>query len=155
MTRRRKSGTSKRKSFSLSEENAQWLENEHADNQSAFMDRMIKSARQGNGGPEIAALEAKLAAKKERREHHRQEAERLDSEIEEIEEEIDERKNSGPSDEMKEAFNVFDNMAGVPDEDNPAVKNWATKTGRSPRELIERYQQWNGKTAIADGVGDD
>lgn len=156
MTRRRSSGDKSRKSFSLSKENAQWLERQHENNQSAFVDKMVEAARDGNLRAGLAGKKAQLQMLRQELKRRQQEIERIENEIESVEADIEEMERN-PPDQLEEAFDIVEQVAPKSSdmvEDNPAVENHAEKLGMSPEQLVEEYRERRGElpTSTA-GVG--
>lgn len=147
MGRRENGRPKKQKSLSISQENARWLEEEHSENQSAFVDEAIRAARDGHTRPGIAGLKARMEALKAQKEQHEREVERLEAEISEVEKRIKEMEENPPEDLM-DTFEMIERLGPRWDGDlvdNSAVENHAEKLGMSPGQLLDEYKERRGE----------
>jgi len=121
-----------RTSVSLTEENKAYLDSE-TNNRSAFINDLIDAHRKGKSDmDEVIARYRREQLKAERRKA-KNTVERVDSELETIDKQL-EQKQAERESELDEARDV---LADVPnDPENPAIQNWAEDLDMTPEELI-------------------
>jgi len=123
----------KRKSLSLSEDNAEWLSQQ--DNASALVDRLVTQYRNGGGdeqvmlqfnrrevSAEVEYLKKKLDAKEDKLDYLDERAERAKPEWEKT---------------VEEAVEVFEGMEMT----KAQAENWAGKAGVSVEKFQEKYNE--------------
>lgn len=122
-----------RTSVSLTQENKAYLDSE-TNNRSAFINDLIDAHRKGKSDmDEVIARYRREQLKAERRKA-KNTVERVDSELETIDKQL-EQKQAERESELDEARDV---LADVPkDPENPAIQNWAEDLDMTPEELID------------------
>jgi len=120
-----------RKSFTLDDENARWLE--QRDNASAVVNRIVKHARVTGEG-ETAGIDAQIEQKRREFRDFKQRIESIEQDIDDLKE----RKQRVTNQESAELTEAKEVLADVPkDPTNPGIQNWADRLGMTPQELIE------------------
>jgi len=123
--------TKETRTFSLDPDNDEFLANH--DNASALVNDLITQYREG-ADRNTVALELQIEQKRRAKESKAKEVERLDDDIEELEQLKEEFQNQKPSglEEAKDALTDTPRK-----ENNPAIQNWASRLGMAPEELIK------------------
>lgn len=121
----------KRKSFSVSEENAQLCE--ELDNASAVVDDLLSQYRK-TGERNSAALEMQLDQTKAEIKETEDKLQRLKRQKKDLEQ----LKAEFTKQESAELQQARQELEGVPrEETNPAIQNWAGKLGMTVPELLQ------------------
>jgi len=121
-----------RTSVSLTEENKAYLDSE-TNNRSAFINDLIDAHRKGKSDmDEVIARYRREQLKAERRKA-KNTVERVDSELETIDKQL-EQKQAERESELDEARDVLTDVPNDPE--NPAIQNWAEDLDMTPEELI-------------------
>jgi len=121
-----------RTSVSLTEENKAYLDSE-TNNRSAFINDLIDAHRKGKSDmDEVIARYRREQLKAERRKA-KNTVERVDSELETIDKQL-EQKQAERESELDEARDVLTDVPNDPE--NPAIQNWADDLDMTPEELI-------------------
>jgi len=125
----------KRKSITFDEDNYEFLSNH--DNASALVRDLVEQYRT-DGNREKAALKLRQQQKQRELESSREDVNRLENDLEEITELLQEVKDV-ESEQWDNAVSALENTPKEPD--NPAVENWADKLGLTPTALIEQLPE--------------
>ena len=125
----------KRKSITFDEDNYEFLSNH--DNASALVRDLVKQYRT-DGNREKAALKLRQQQKQRELESAREGVDRLENDLEEITELLQEVKDV-ETEQWDNAVSALENTPKEPD--NPAVENWADKLGLTPTALIEQLPE--------------
>jgi response regulator RpfG family c-di-GMP phosphodiesterase len=124
----------KRRAVTLDEENDDFLADQH--NASALVNDLVTEYRKGEDKSTVA-LELQLKQKRKELREARKRAERLEGDVEELEQ----LKDEFTEQETAELHEARDALQGTPMEPtNEAVKTQAEKVGLTPTELIERLE---------------
>jgi len=122
-----------RTSVSLTEENKAYLDSE-TNNRSAFINDLIDAHRKGKSDmDEVIARYRREQLKAERRKA-KNTVERVDSELETIDKQL-EQKQAERESELDEARDVLTDVPNDPE--NPAIQNWAEDLDMTPEELVD------------------
>jgi len=127
---------SKPKSIRFDKENYEYLSNH--DNASALIRDLVEKYRT-DGNREKAALKLRREQKARELDSAREEVQRLESDLSQIDALIDDLNEAEDGSNIDKAAESLEN---VPlDRDNPAIKNWAGKLGLTPTELIDELKK--------------
>lgn len=120
----------------LDDVNVEWLDAE-TDNRSAFVNRLITTAREGSG-------EIDQAVAQFQREKLRRDREALEVKIEGIDKQlstIDNRMEANAGQNQASLEAAIDDLSDTPrDPTNPAIQNHAQKLNMSPHALVEELE---------------
>jgi len=125
----------KRKSITFDPDNYDFLSSH--DNASALVRDLVEQYRT-DGNREKAALKLRQEQKRREIEQARKEVDRLENDLKEITELIQEVEDN-EADQWDEAVDALSNAPKEPD--NPAIENWASKLGMTPTRLIEKLAE--------------
>jgi hypothetical protein len=131
------------KSVSIDEDAAEFLSEQ--DNASALVEDLVNQYRQHGMGREMAALKLRRKQKARELEKARENVERLQADLAEIDALIEDAQNAQDG-TLEEAIDAVETIETEDlTRDNPAVDHWAEQTGMTPTAFIDAVKEARNK----------